>query len=72
VLADGNVAGFVTTAALNRVRQQWPAAPFYCLSGVVTDEKLAALRASGATGCLSKQDFTAVSRVVRRTLEPEG
>ncbi len=68
VLADGNVAGFVTTAALSRVRQQWPAVPFYCLSGVVSDEKLAALRAGGADGCLSKQDLPAVSKIVRRTI----
>lgn len=69
ILADGRVAGFPTMAALDLARAWCPQAPFYCLTGHITEEKVETLQNAGAAGCLSKQDLTAVSKVVRSTLE---
>lgn len=69
ILADGRVAGFPTMAALDLARAWCPQAPFYCLTGHINGEKVETLRNAGAAGCLSKQDLTAVSKIVRTTLE---
>lgn len=70
ILADGKVAGFPTTAALQFARAWCPQVPFFCLTGLITDEKIATMRAAGAAGCLSKRDLSAVSATIRRTLAP--
>ena len=68
ILADGNVPGFDTAAALAMAREQCPLVPFYYISGSVSEEKAAALIASGAAGFLSKNDADAVSGAIRRVL----
>jgi CheY-like chemotaxis protein len=68
ILADGNVPGFDTSAALKLARDRCPIVPFYYLSGTVSEEKAGALVAAGATGCLSKNDPTAVSTAIREAL----
>ena len=68
ILADGKVAGFPTTAALDFARAWFPQVPFFSLSGLMTADRSAALLRAGAAGCLSKQDLTAVSATIRRVL----
>jgi CheY-like chemotaxis protein len=68
ILADGNVPGFDTSAALKLARDRCPVVPFYYLTGTVSEEKAAALVAAGATGCLFKNDTAAVSAAIREAL----
>jgi CheY-like chemotaxis protein len=68
ILADNNVPGFDTTAALTLALQRCPATPFYYLTGFTTEQRTAALRAAGARGCLSKNDRVAISAAIREAL----
>lgn len=68
IMADGNVPGFDTAAALAMARQQCPLVPFYYISGTVSEEKATSLIAAGAAGFLSKNDPAAVSEAIRRVL----
>jgi CheY-like chemotaxis protein len=74
IVADGNVPGFDTSAALAQARKECPFVPVYYLSGTVTAEKAAALLANGAAGCLSKGDPDGVSAAIRKVLHerPRG
>lgn len=69
ILFDGKVAGFGGVAAMHMARVSCPGVPSFCLTGLVTDEKAAAMRDAGAAGCLSKQDLAEVSATIRRALE---
>ncbi len=69
ILFDGKVAGFGGLAALHMARAACPGVPSFCLTGLVTEKKAAEMRNAGAVGCLSKQDLTAVSAIIRRMLE---
>lgn len=68
ILADGNVPGFDTHAALATARQHCPEVPFYYLTGNQSPERAAALCAAGATGCLYKGDRRSVATAIRDAL----
>lgn len=68
ILADGNVPGFDTTAALETARVHCPEVPFYYLTGGPSEARSAAIRAAGATGCLYKGDQTSVTTAIRDAL----
>jgi CheY-like chemotaxis protein len=68
ILADGNVPGFDTTAALRAAREHCPEVPFYYLTGNQSEERSAAIRAAGATGCLYKGDQQSVASAIRGAL----
>jgi CheY-like chemotaxis protein len=74
IMADGNVPGFDTLAALELARKSCPFVPVYYLSGTVTPERAAMLTSRGAAGCLSKGDPAAVSAAIRKVLHdrPRG
>jgi DNA-binding response OmpR family regulator len=72
ILLDGKVAGFGGLIALRMARASCPGVPSFCLTGLVTDEKAAAMSEAGAAGCLSKLDLVVVSATIRRTLESSG
>jgi DNA-binding response OmpR family regulator len=69
ILLDGKVAGFGGVVAMHMARAACPHVPSFCLTGFVTDEKVAAMREAGAAGCLSKKDLAEVSATIRRELE---
>jgi len=69
VLTDGKVAGMGGEVALRVARATCPGAPRFCLTGSVTPEKTALMRAAGADGCLSKREMAAVRATIRQTLE---
>jgi CheY-like chemotaxis protein len=69
ILFDGKVGGFGGVVAMRMARAACPSVPSFCLTGLVTDEKAAAMRNAGATGCLSKQDWANVSATIRQMLE---
>ena len=69
ILTDGKVAGFGATATLALAREKCPHVPLFCLTGLVTDEKTAAMRDAGARGCLSKHDLAAVTAIIRDALD---
>lgn len=68
ILADGNVPGFDTAAALQTARRHCPDVPFYYLTGGPSEARTAALRAAGATGCLYKGDSQTVANAIRAAL----
>lgn len=68
ILADSNVPGFDTTAALALARQCCPTTPFFYLTSFTTEQRTAALRAAGARGCLLKNDRRAVSAAISEAL----
>lgn len=68
ILADSNVPGFDTNAALTIARERCPATPFYYLTGFTTEQRAAACKAAGARGCLLKNDRRAVSAAIREAL----
>ncbi len=69
VLIDAKVAGFGGVAAVHMARACCPDIPRFVLTGLVTEEKAAAMHAAGAHGCLSKHDLSSVIAVIRRALE---
>lgn len=68
ILADSNVPGFDTLAALELARESCPLAPFYCVSSIVTPERTATLEAAGVNGCFAKGDNRAISQMIRDAL----
>lgn len=68
ILADSNVPGFDTNAALVIARERCPATPFYYLTGFTTEQRAAACKAAGAKGCLLKNDRHAVNAAIREAL----
>jgi two-component system, NtrC family, sensor kinase len=68
ILADSNVPGFDTNAALVMARERCPTTPFFYLTGFTTEQRTAACRAAGAHGCLLKNDRNAVSAAIRGAL----
>lgn len=68
ILADGNVPGFDTTAALRAARLHCPGVPFFYLTGGTFEARAAAMRSAGAAGCLYKGDARAVTNTIREAL----
>jgi CheY-like chemotaxis protein len=68
ILADGNVPGFDTTAALELARKRCPRAPFLCLTGLLNEQRAAAMIAAGAAKCLSKNDRVGLASAIRAAL----
>ena len=68
ILADSNVPGFDTEAALRLARARCPSTPFFYLTGFTTEQRTAALKAAGAQGCLCKNDRAAVTEAIRTAL----
>lgn len=64
ILADGNVPGFDTTAALQTAQGHCKDVPFYYLTGGVSEQRVASLLAAGAAGCLSKADAPSVQAAI--------
>lgn len=68
IIADGNVPGFDTTAALDAAKTHCPNVPFFYLTGGLSETRTAAIRAAGASGCLFKGDRHAVTSAIRDAL----
>lgn len=64
ILADGNVPGFDTRAALETARRHCPEVPFYYVSGLISEAKARELLASGARGCLRKDDTRGLTAAI--------
>jgi CheY-like chemotaxis protein len=71
ILADSNVPGFDTKAALALARERCPAVPFIYLTGFTTEQRTAALVAAGAAGCMCKGDRTHVTSTIKRVLDSQ-
>ena len=69
ILADGNVPGFDTSAALKMAREHCPRVPFLCVTSLVNEQRAAAMLAAGAAGCWSKNDRNSVTAAIRAALE---
>lgn len=68
IVADGNVPGFDTTAALDAAKTHCPDVPFYYITGGMSEARANAMRAAGAAGCLFKGDKDAVIAAIRDAL----